>query len=246
MQPFLHIDQLRFGRQNALCQAFSAQLDQSGLIILSGKNGVGKSTLLKTLAGLLPVLSGFVSIQNIALPVTASKSFSFFRSNQHFHNLSQVLAYTNTERVKEDYITVGDLIRYGQYPYLSQASAQINQTLFDETVNMLGLNPLLNKYLNVISDGEWQKANIARTLLQDTPIILMDEPSAFLDYEAKSQLFGELKNIASSKNKLIIVSTHDLDLANRYGTHFWHIQDGTLQASDRPFMGQYTDHLSSI
>lgn len=215
-------------------------------MILSGRNGVGKSTLLKTLAGLLPVLSGSVSIQNIALPVSDSNKFSFFCSNQHFHDLSQVLAYTNTERIKEDYISVGDLIRYGQYPYLTQPSAKHNQDLFDETVNMLGLEPLLSKYLNVISDGEWQKANIARTLLQDTPVILMDEPSAFLDYEAKSQLFGELKNIASAKNKLIIVSTHDLDLANRHGTHFWHIQDGHLQMSDRPFMGQHSDHLSSF
>lgn len=238
MQPSLHIENLCFGRQDALCQPFSAHIDTSGLLILSGRNGVGKSTLLKTIAGLLPLVSGTLALQNIALQQATHKGFSLFGASQTFNKLSKVLAYTNTERIKEDFITVGDLIRYGQYPYLNQSHDDSMQPLFEETVQMLGLAPLLNKYLNTISDGEWQKANIARALLQDTPLIVMDEPSAFLDYEAKSQLFGELKNIASNKNKLIIVSTHDLDLAKQHGTIFWHIQDGALLQSDKPFMGR--------
>lgn len=217
--------------------AFSVEVESHGLIILSGRNGVGKSTFLKTLAGLIPALNGKVFIQSVLMNHGTTKKSSFFKTNNNFNLRSKLLAYTNTERIKEDYITVGDLIRYGRFPYLRQDPISDDSDILQATIEMLGISPIVDKYLNTVSDGEWQKANIARTLVQDTPLILMDEPSAFLDYEAKSQLFSELRSVAEKKNKLIIVSTHDLDLAKRFGHQFWHIQDGQFHQSNQSFMG---------
>ncbi len=233
MSVILHIDALEFGRNSSLCQAINIDIDKPGLIILSGRNGSGKSTLLKTIAGLIPALSGKISINGQVLPSKRQQSTSVFSSLSSFNNLSQQLAYVNTDRVKEDYIKVQDLILFGRFPYQQHTEKDL-QSLKDAS-QLLGIEAILSKYLNNISDGEWQKANIARALVQDTPIILMDEPSAFLDYHSKMQLFKDLRTISDQKNKLIIVSTHDMDLANRHGTAFWQIDKQEFYMSDKPF-----------
>lgn len=234
MSDILHIEALEFGRGTSLCQPVSLSVEVSGLIILSGRNGTGKSTLLKTIAGLIPALSGTISIKGTRLP-SNNKATSIWSAFKTFNKLSHQLAYVNTDRVKEDYIKVQDLILFGRFPYLNQQHTEKDLQLLDEAVNLLGIETIRNKFLNNISDGEWQKANIARALVQDTPVIVMDEPSAFLDYPSKVQLFKDLRAIANQKNKLIIVSTHDMDLANRHGTAFWQIENQQLSISDKPF-----------
>ncbi|MFM6983230.1 MAG: ABC transporter ATP-binding protein [Chitinophagaceae bacterium] len=233
MSGILNIDALEFGRSTSLCQAFSVNIDEAGLIILSGRNGSGKSTLLKTIAGLIPALSGTISINGYNLPSSHVQAPSIFGALKSYNNLSKQLAYVNTDRVKEDYIKVQDLILFGRFPY--QQHTEKNLDILNEALQLLGIENIRFKYLNNISDGEWQKANIARALVQDTPIILMDEPSAFLDYHSKMQLFKDLRAISEQKNKLIIVSTHDMDLANRHGTAFWQIENHQFHFSDKPF-----------
>lgn len=223
MKGSIHIDNLCFGRDSELCKAFSLQLEAPEIIILSGRNGVGKSTLLKTLSGLINARSGAVTINNV--PVSPSNNKA----------LAQVLSYVNTDRVREEYIKVEEMILFGRYPYLSTQSSNTVSTALEEAIQLLNIESIRHKYLNSISDGEWQKANIARALVQDTPVIIMDEPSAFLDYPAKVALFKDLQTIAQNKNKLIIVSTHDLDIANRYGSAFWQIDNGVLSTSRLPF-----------
>lgn len=233
MSGILNIDALEFGRSTSLCQAFSVNIDEAGLIILSGRNGSGKSTLLKTIAGLIPALSGTISINGYNLPSSQVQAPSIFGALKSYNNLSKQLAYVNTDRVKEDYIKVQDLILFGRFPYQQHTEKDLD--ILNEAIQLLGVENIRFKYLNNISDGEWQKANIARALVQDTPIILMDEPSAFLDYHSKMQLFKDLRAISEQKNKLIIVSTHDMDLANRHGTAFWQIENHQFHFSDKPF-----------
>ena len=223
MKGSIHIDNLCFGRDSELCQAFSLQLDAPEIVILSGRNGVGKSTLLKTLTGLIHSRSGSVTINTVSVSPANNKA------------LAQVVSYVNTDRVREEYIKVEEMILFGRYPYLNNQLANSAITALEEAIQLLNIDSIRHKYLNSISDGEWQKANIARALVQDTPVIIMDEPSAFLDYPAKVQLFKDLQTIAQNKNKLIIVSTHDLDIANRYGSAFWQIENGVLSTSRQPF-----------
>lgn len=208
---WLHIENLAIGRQFAFFEHISLDIENPGLILLSGPNGIGKSTLLKTITGLIPALSGHISIKGQEVRPEYRKI------------LSKLAAYVNTERIRDEYITVIDLVRYGQYPYLNEISSQTSEKLLDESMEMLNLNLISGKFLNTISDGEWQKANIARALAQNTPLIVMDEPSAFLDYPSKIKLFKDLRRIAEEKAKLIICSTHDIEIANRFAHAYWHM-----------------------
>lgn len=223
MAHLLEISQLVTGRKDAIIQSFDSQLDGGNLVIISGKNGTGKSTLLKTLAGIIPSYSGKVSVNGNIVKYGAHAL------------LSKQIAYVNTERVNEDYIRVEELIRFGQFPYLKKGFEKDDNELFDSAVELMNIRDILKKYLNTISDGEWQKANIARAIVQNTPVILMDEPGAFLDYPSKIHLYSDLRKIASDKNKLILITTHDIELANRFGHLFWHIENGILSISEKPF-----------
>jgi len=222
-QSILHIENLSIGRKFALFENISLDVLQAGLIVLSGPNGIGKSTLLKTITGLIPALNGTISIHDQAVRPDNRKM------------LAKLVAYVNTDRVRDEYITVMDLVRFGQFPYLNNQSSNVSEQMLDEAMEMLSLNLISGKYLNQVSDGEWQKANIARALAQNTPLIVMDEPSAFLDYPSKIKLFNDLKRIAETKSKLIICSTHDIEIANRFAHSYWHLdQHGFKISSTAP------------
>lgn len=216
----LQIEQLVCGRNGGiLLDAFDSKIDQGELLMLSGANGSGKSTMLKTIAGLIPPISGGIKING----------------NVHGNNLklnAKLLAFVNTERVKEDFISIEDLIRFGTFPYFNQTVAQVQNDNIEKALKLMNIEHLRHKMLNKISDGEWQKANIARALVQNTPIVLMDEPGAFLDYPSKKELYNQLRAIAKAENRLFIVSTHDIELASVTGTLFWHIQNKSLVESN--------------
>lgn len=223
MSDLLHIDQLIVGREIQLIKPFSISLNAPNLIILSGRNGTGKSTFLKTITGLIPAIAGSTSINGITIQA------------KHQKTISKLVSFVNTDKVKEDYIKVIELIEFGRHPWLLSKNEQHSNQIIEEIIQLMGIDHLKYKYLNTISDGEWQKANIARAFVQNTPVVIMDEPSAFLDYPSKQQLFKDLKSIAFNKNKLIIVSTHDLDIANQYGTGFLHLENQQLQYSDKAY-----------
>ncbi len=218
----LHIDDLSIGRQFALFDHINADVQSPGLILLSGPNGIGKSTLLKTITGLVPALAGKVLIQSEQVKTDNRKK------------LAQLVAYVNTDRARDEFITVMDLVRYGQFPFLNNQNQGLSEHILDEAMDMLNLNLISGKYLNTISDGEWQKANIARALAQNTPVIIMDEPSAFLDYPSKLKLFKDLRNIAEAKSKLVICSTHDIEIANRFAHGYWHLDIHGFSISQTP------------
>lgn len=221
MSDLLKIENLYVGRKDALITKVNASINKGELLILSGLNGCGKSTLLKTIAGILPSLSGSVKINQI--PISNLLSIN-----------AKLVAFVNTERVSEDIIRIEDLVTFGAHPFYTVTHLTEVQNRVDEAMELMNISHLRDKFLNTISDGEWQKANIARALVQNTPVILLDEPSAFLDYPSKIKLFKDLRQLCEQKNKLLIVSTHDIDLANQYGTLFWHIQNNELIESQNP------------
>ena len=220
MTAILEIDQLINGRNGSvLLNAFDSKIDQGELLMLSGANGSGKSTLLKTIAGLIPPINGHIRING-------------HTPGNNLQLSAKLLAFVNTDRVKEDFISIEDLIRFGTFPYFNQTVAQVLNDNIEKALQLMNIEHLRHKMLNKISDGEWQKANIARALVQNTPIVLMDEPGAFLDYPSKKELYHQLRSIAKAENRLFIVSTHDIELASVTGTLFWHIQNKTLLESN--------------
>jgi iron complex transport system ATP-binding protein len=214
-----HVD---IGRSQTLIKDVTAAIEPNTLIILSGSNGSGKSTLIKTIAGLISPLDGIITANSKNIKSISSTS------------LAMQLAYASTERIHEDYISIYEMVRFGRYPYAEGLNNDSPSEFIDRAIQLMGIEHIKGKYLNEVSDGEWQKANIARVLAQDTPIVLMDEPSAFLDYPSRLQLFKDLHSFCKNFNKSILISTHDIEIANAYGEVFWHIENKQLFISKNP------------
>jgi iron complex transport system ATP-binding protein len=171
-----------------------------------GLNGVGKSTLLKSLCGLIPLVSGEILIEQ--------KPISDFLPNDLAKKISVVL----TEKIGGFNLTAYDVVAAGQMPYTNAFNRleKKHTVIIDEAIKICGISNHQQKLLNELSDGLFQKTIIAKALAQQTPIMLLDEPSAFLDYASKHELFLLLKKLVDTQNKCILVSSHDLDLLLNY------------------------------
>ncbi len=216
MKPVLNIVNLSIGQETPIVEAINAQAFKNDLIVLTGENGSGKSTLLKTIAGIYKVLSGEIFISGESISLLPQKK------------RAEKLAFASTQRIREDYIRIEDVVRFGQFPYLQLSESENNNNEVEKAITLMGIDKIRNKYLNQVSDGEWQKANIARVLAQKTDLILMDEPTAFLDYPSRMRLYRDLKEICLTQNKTIIVSTHDIDSVKEFASSYWHIDQGKL------------------
>lgn len=186
----------------------NAQFNAGELIGLVGNNGVGKSTLLNTISGNLQPLSGDLLINQ--------KSIKTFTTQQ----IAQTISIVTTEKITGFNLTVWDVVSMGRIPYINLFAklSREDEAIVSESLDTLQIPHLKNKLLDELSDGQRQKVMIAKSLAQQTSIIILDEPTAFLDYQSKHLLFKTLQELCKAKNKLIIVSTHDLDLLNQYST----------------------------
>ena len=165
-----------------------------------GPNGCGKSTLLRTLASLQPALSGEYKLIANSQEPTAK-------------NIALVL----TERLSMENTTVHDVVAMGRYPYTSFLGGltPADEALIEEALTQVGFSNLdiSNSFFNAHSDGEKQRILIAKALAQQTPIILLDEPTAHLDLPHRILILRLLRNLAREQGKTILISTHELDLA---------------------------------
>ncbi|MDO9000106.1 MAG: ABC transporter ATP-binding protein [Bacteroidota bacterium] len=179
---------------------------QGDFVGIVGLNGIGKSTLLKSLCGLLPLLSGEILINQ--------KSISSYNLNE----LAKKIAIVLTEKIGGFNLTSYDVVAAGQMPYTNSFNKlhSKNLEIIEAAINACDLKNHEHKLLNELSDGLFQKTIIAKALAQETPIMLLDEPSAFLDYSSKHNLFLLLKKLATDQNKCVLVSSHDLDLLLKY------------------------------
>ena len=189
------------------------------LVCLLGSNGVGKSTILRTLAGFLQPLAGKVLLDG--------KDLSSLSLSQRSKTVSIVL----TERVEVPYMKVADLVGMGRSPYTGFFGklTKEDKQIVGEAVEMVGISNLAERTIDTLSDGERQKAFLAKALAQQTPIILLDEPTAFLDFHAKISTLRLMQKLAHETNKIILMSTHDVEMALRLSDLLWIVQDGKIQ-----------------
>jgi iron complex transport system ATP-binding protein len=192
-----------------------AKFELGSLIGLMGDNGIGKSTLLKTLTGYLEPLNGNIFIQN--------KNINTF----FYQELATLISIVTTEKIGGFNLTAYDVVSLGRTPYLSLFGKLTprDEAIIESSLTTLSIFHLKNKLMEELSDGQRQKVMIAKSLAQETPIIILDEPTAFLDYTSKHQLFQDLKRLCLEKNKLIIVSSHDIDLMQKYITHSLYLKE---------------------
>ena len=217
----LNIDGLVFGHKRPLVtQAVSLSANAGDFICLVGRNGTGKTTLLNTLIGVKKPLDGQISICGVPLRKISARKKSRFISFVP----SKVEAVMN--------MRIRDLIAVGRSPYTNifDHRTSADDTIIENFIQKFGLSDIVESMIAEVSDGERQKAMICRAMVQQTPVILLDEPTAFLDYFAKRRLLSDLKNIASAENKCIIFSCHDLEIAAKYCSHIWLLDEGKLES----------------
>jgi iron complex transport system ATP-binding protein len=209
----IRLNKLEIGYKNrkqpiSVFKDINAQFNTGDLVGLMGNNGIGKSTLLKTITGTLLPLSGEALLQ--------SKNIHEYSVQQ----LAQQLSIVVTERLGGFNLTVWDVVASGRTPYINVFGKLLaeDETIIRESLDIMGLQALKHKLIDELSDGQRQKAMIAKSLAQQTPVIILDEPTAFLDHSSKHQLFDVLKKLCVEQKKLIIVSSHDLELMSQYMT----------------------------
>ena len=191
---------------HAVVSDINLTLQSGKLASLIGANGVGKSTLLKTLTGFLPKLEGSLLLDG--------KDISEFSQRALARQISIVL----TQKPDVQNLTVEEIVGLGRSPYtgfFGKLHAN-DQQIVDESIIAVGIEKLKTRMIQTLSDGERQKVMIAKALAQQTPIIFLDEPTAFLDFSSKVETFQLLQRMAHEMGKLVLLSTHDLELAVRF------------------------------
>ena len=196
------------------------ELRSGELACLIGENGIGKSTLLKTLTGFLPKLKGSLLLGN--------RDIESFSQRELARQVSIVL----TQKPDVQNLTIEEIIGLGRSPYtgfFGRLRAE-DRKVVDDAIATMGIEKLRGRMIQTLSDGERQKVMIAKALAQETPIILLDEPTAFLDFPSKAETFQSLQRMAHERDKLILLSTHDLELAVRFADSLLEVKKGALQA----------------
>ena len=209
---------------HVVAEGLAAQLRAGELTCLIGRNGTGKSTLLKTVAGLLPPLGGDIMV------VDDGKESPLLTQRD--------IAVVLTERINIQGMRVRDMVGLGRSPYTGFFGVlnERDNEIVTEAMKLAGLPPeqYAHRLINEISDGEKQKAMIAKAIAQQTPVILLDEPTAFLDYPSKEETMLMLRSLAHEQGKAILISTHDLDVAQRTTDAAWFFSNGAIEELSDP------------
>lgn len=205
-------------KDKEVIEGASFAIASGSLACLIGPNGAGKSTLLKTIAGFQKPLSGSLYLQG--------KNADNITSSERSSLLSVVL----TRRPDVENLTTAELVGLGRTPYTNfwGTLTAADKSIVDRSMRQVGILSLAARTVSTLSDGECQKAMTAKALAQQTPIILLDEPTAFLDYPSKVAMMRLLKKLTTNQGKTIIVSTHDLELALGFADTLLYIEGGRL------------------
>jgi iron complex transport system ATP-binding protein len=222
-QEILSIYDLRIGYagrrdEKVLLPPLTASAKRGEMIALVGRNGTGKSTLLRTLAGLQPSLGGDITY--------GGKSIREYSRTE----LARTIGYISTEIVRVTNMRVYDLVSLGRFPYTNWYGKidKTNNDIITDSIEKTGMSSLSWRFISELSDGERQKAMIARILAQDTGILVMDEPTAFLDIGSKFEILHLMHLLSQKNGKTIVFSTHDLNVAMSQADKIWLIVDNKM------------------
>lgn len=207
-----------------VAEGISGAIRSGELTCLLGANGVGKSTLLRTLSAFQPKIGGEVLIQGRDLAGYTDKE------------LSRLIGVVLTEKPDIRNMTVRELVSLGRSPYTDFWGNYSKEDLqiVDESIHQVGIENLSRRPIQTLSDGERQKVMIAKALAQQTPVIYLDEPTAFLDYPSKVEVLQLLRRISREAGKTIFLSTHDVELALQLADVVWLMTRGERMAIGSP------------
>ena len=225
MKEVLSIRGLKIGyKGQALQPAIDAVLCEGEHVALIGANGSGKTTLFKTLTGNLKPIEGQVEL--------CGKPLESYSNNERAKLFSLVL----TEKPDDLFLKVFDIVAAGRYPHsgLMAKLRDEDYEMIKAKLQITGVYHLIDRDFVSLSDGEKQKVMIAKALVQDTPIIYMDEPTAFLDYPSKVELMHLIAKLAKEERKTILYSSHDLELLMKHSEKLWVMAKGKPMLIGKP------------
>ena len=201
-----------------VAEGINGAIRSGELTCLLGPNGVGKSTLLRTLSAFQPAISGEVLISRSEEGGVWSEITSFTDKE-----LSRLIGVVLTEKPDVRNMSVRELVALGRSPYTGfwGTCSKDDLRIVDEAIEMVGIGELSRRPVHTLSDGERQKVMIAKALAQQTPVIFLDEPTAFLDYPSKVEVLQLLRRISREAEKTIFLSTHDVELALQLADTLW-------------------------
>ena len=197
-----------YSKSLPLFSNLSLSLNAGELVCLMGPNGAGKSTLIRTLAGIQPPLAGELS-----------------------HHDEKHIAVVLTDKVSASHMTAIELITLGRYPHIDWTVSlqQHDRDVIHDVIQRVNIEPLIQKRLYELSDGQVQMVMIARALVQDTSVLLLDEPTAHLDLNNRLEIMNLLRQLAHEQRKGILVATHELDLALQTADTIWLASSGMIR-----------------
>lgn len=221
MSQELNISSLTVGYENKpTLKNISVLSDKNMMIGVFGRNGQGKSTLLKTLSGLLPPISGQFNFNGIDILNVSEKE------------RAKLLSIVSNTQSSIGAIKVRDFVAFGRFPYTNWLG--INKVKdyqeIDKAIELCKLESFTNRNYDELSDGEKQKVNIARAIAQNTPLIILDEPTVHLDLINKVEVFKLLRELVKNHNKTIIISTHQMEYALQICDQIWLINEGKVES----------------
>lgn len=199
------------GEDLCLLSHLNLTIRRGELVCLLGPNGSGKSTLMRTIAGLQAPLEGKTLVEGIPI------------KERNFAEISRLLSIVLTERLQVGNLSVYHIVSLGRHPYTSWMGrlSEKDELMIKWALDQVGLWQYANKFINQLSDGERQRVMIAKALAQDTPLIMLDEPTAHLDLPNRVEIMRLLRNLAKETDKAILLSTHELDLALQAADIIW-------------------------
>lgn len=202
-------------RGHRVVEDISLSLPCGRLVCLLGPNGAGKSTLLRTLCGFQPPIAGTVTISGSDITTMSAAE------------VARLVSVVLTDRPLTPSLTAAEMVGMGRAPYTGfwGRLSDDDRRLVSEAMTTVGIAPLATRRMGQLSDGERQKVMIAKALAQHTPVIVLDEPTAFLDYPSKVAVMKTLARLAHDEGKTILMSTHDLELAAQLGDELMEIEN---------------------
>lgn len=217
---YLQIKKADIGYDTTLISNTDASLNLGEVCLLIGNNGVGKTTLIKSILNQNPLLTGEILLNGQSIKDLSVKE------------IAENIAIVFSKAVIPQNFTVEDLISLGKYiyyPFYFELKNSDKKEVSD-IINELGLTQYKNTLLKNLSDGNLQKAFIGRALTQNSPVIILDEPTTHLDEKNKIIILQTLRNLARKQNKLILFSSHDWRLAKEFADKIWYVKDRELFA----------------
>lgn len=206
-----------YGR-TPISTSLNATLTPGTLTALLGTNGAGKSTLLRTLACFQPPLAGHITWQDTDL------------AQLNARQLARTMSVVLTFKPEAEALTAAEVVEMGRIPYATMLSGttQADHQAVEQATQLAGITQFAHRPVSTLSDGERQRVFIAKALAQDTPIILLDEPTAFLDFPSKIATMRLLSSLAHNAQKTILLSTHDVELALHTADNLWLLSQQSL------------------